>query len=532
MTRTLPIAALALVLTSLACNDLLNEDPKGFTTTDTFFQTGADLNSATIAIYNSMRGLQGQDQWTTPELASDQTRADHREPNAGTYGPDYLDWDAVTGRTGSYWGTCYAMITRANLVLAKGPGIATTDAQTKAYNLAEARFMRGYAYFWLTKVYDGVPLLLTPEAQANQRPTRAPYEQVQQAAIQDLTAAAAGLPVTWPSSDGYGNLTEGRVTKGAAQMALADLYLWRSSFLQKNEWQLASDWADSVIASGVWGLNADYMSTFRPSNKGNREMLLVITNSGATTNTRSLFQLFYFPRDWGLDQGQGGGWGLIHPTDWFYNSYLAGDYRRDTGLDDTTRAAYVGGGCGVSGLCATPLGDGPMPFKYHKSDNGANWTLNDVDTPLYRYAETLLIYAEAQNELGNTGTALQYLNMVRARARNGRGSESRAEPHDYGTAGEPTDQASVRDAIYTERSWELAFEAKRWFDLVRRDSREPGYWQNSLKSHDPDSFAHEDPPATYKKRFPIPQGQIDANPSLCQNQGYGGKVCPAGVSWP
>src|SRR5256884_6936439 len=166
MRRTQSIASslgLAALLVVCACSDLLNEDPKGFTTTDTFFKTGADLNSATIAIYNSMRGLQGQSQWTTPELASDQTRADHREPNAGTYGPDYLDWDAVTGLTGAYWGTCYAMITRANLVLAKGPGIATTNAQIKAYNLAEAHFMRGFAYFWLTKVYDGAPLLLTPE---------------------------------------------------------------------------------------------------------------------------------------------------------------------------------------------------------------------------------------------------------------------------------------------------------------------------------------------------------------------------------
>src|SRR5215208_6614916 len=65
-----PVAVLV-GLTVTGCNDLLVEDPKGFTTTDTFFKTGADLNSATIAIYNSLRGLQGQAPWTTPELASD-----------------------------------------------------------------------------------------------------------------------------------------------------------------------------------------------------------------------------------------------------------------------------------------------------------------------------------------------------------------------------------------------------------------------------------------------------------------------------
>ena len=511
--------ALAAGLTVTACKDLLVEDPKGFTTTDTFFKTGADLNSATIAMYNALRGLQGQAQWTTPELASDQTRADNREPNAGTYGADRLIWDASTGQTGGYWTSMYPTITRANLVLANGPGIATADLVTKTYNLAEAKFMRGFAYFVLTRAYDDVPLLLSPEEQANSSPTRTPVEQVHQAAIKDLTEAEADLPATWPSLDGYQIPTVGRVTKGASQMALADLYLWRSSFMKKNEWQKASDWAKKVIDSGVWRLNDNYLSTFLPSNKGNREMILALANSGVTTNNRSLFQLFYYPRDWGLDQGQGGGWGLIHPTDWFWNSYLTGDYRRSSGTDFTTTAAYITGGCGVSGLCATPLGDGPMPYKYKKSDNGRDWTLNDVDTPLYRYAEALLIYAEAQNELGNTATAVQYLNMVRARARKGTGTENRAEPHDYGTAGETMTLLAVRDAIYMERAWEFAFEAKRWWDLVRRDSLEPGYWKNSLQAHDPNASKSQ-AIAEFKKRFPIPSAQIAANPSLTQNPGY------------
>src|SRR2546426_3141828 len=376
-------------LTVIACSDLLVEDPKSFTTTDTFFKTGADLNSATIAIYNALRGLQGQSNWTTLELASDMARADNREPNAGTYGPDRLDWSASTGCTGSYWTTAYPMITRANLVIAKAAGVQTQDEAMRAYNVAEAKFMRGYAYLWLTKAYDDVPLLLTPEEQANPQPTRTPVNQVHQAIIKDLTEAEAALPVTWKATDGFGVPTQGRVTKGAAQMALADLYQWRSSFLLTNEWQQASDWAKKVIDSGLWALNNDYLSTFLPRNKGNREMILVITNSGLTTNTSSIFQLFYYPRDWGLDQGQGGGWGLIHPTDWFWNSYLPGDYRRSGGTDYTAPTAYVTGGCSISNLCANPLADGPMPYKYKKSDNGVNWALNDVDDPLYPQAQAI-----------------------------------------------------------------------------------------------------------------------------------------------
>src|SRR5256714_14883200 len=160
---SLAVAALYLVC---ACTDLLTEDPKGFTTTDTFYKTGADLNSATIAIYNALRGMQGQGQWTTLELASDQARADTREPNLGTSGPDFLIWDASTGNTGAYWGTAYSIITRANLVLANGPAIDAPNAQMKAYNLAEAKLRRGYAYLWLAKGIECVPLHLVPAATA------------------------------------------------------------------------------------------------------------------------------------------------------------------------------------------------------------------------------------------------------------------------------------------------------------------------------------------------------------------------------
>ena len=95
------------------------------------------------------------------------------------------------------------------------------------------------------------------------------------------------------------------------------------------------------------------------------------------------------------------------------------------------------------------------------------------------------------------------------------------------------DQVSVREAIYMERAWEFAFEAKRWFDLVRRDSEEPNYWATQLHLHDPNSEKlGATSGQTYKKRWPIPQTQITANPALCQNPGYGGTACPPGVTFP
>src|SRR5256886_10283480 len=103
--------------------------------------------------------------------------------------------------------------------------------------------------------------------------------------------------------------------------------------------------------------------------------------------------------------------------------------------------------------------------------------------------------------------------MIRARAREGTGAQARTEPHDYGTAGEPMDQVSVREAIYMERAWEFAFEAKRWFDLVRRGSEGPDYWASHLHLHDPQ------PPKrgagsrpTLHERCPAAQTHIPAPP--------------------
>src|SRR5207248_3296248 len=424
MNSKLWIAPLALAAV-VACRNLLNEEPQSFVTSDSFFQTEADLKSGVIAAYSPMRSgnLFNGWPWLSLELASDQVRIDHDEPNLETSGPDFLFYSTGSRGVTVAWRELYNMIFRANLVLANADRVQQwTNPALKPTYLSESKFLRGYAYLWLTKLYDDVPLLLTLADHANLDVPRTPVEQVHQQIIKDLTEAEAVLPAKWGSSD------RGRATRGAAEMALADLYLWRASFLKRTaEWQKASDWAKKLIDSGDWGLSADYISTFLPSNKGNREMIFYVPGSGVDSRSSTGgFVNFYFPRDFGLSTG--GGWG-----------------------------------------------------------------------------------------------AGQHVNRTRARARSGTGAQNRPSPADY--AG-PLDQLAVRDAIYAERDLELAHEAKRWFDLVRRDSEEPldslgrGYWATSLRAHDPNSYAKGDI-ADYKKRWPVPQGEIDLDPKLLPNNaGY------------
>ena len=133
----------------------------------------------------------------------------------------------------------------------------------------------------------------------------------------------------------------------------------------------------------------------------------------------------------------------------------------------------------------------------------------DVNWPIYRYADVLLMYAEALNEQGQTANAITYVNMLRARARNGTGSEARATPVDVSPA---LSQSDARTAIFAERKWELAYEGKRWFDLVRQ-----GFTAFQVaESSDPTATNIQ---AT-RMLWPIPQAQIDLNPALTQNPGY------------
>src|SRR5256885_166668 len=505
MNSKLWIAPLALAAV-VACRNLLNEEPQSFVTSDSFFQTEADLKSGVIAAYSPMRSgnLFNGWPWLSLELASDQVRIDHDEPNLETSGPDFLFYSTGSRGVTVAWRGRSCCRARANLVLANADRVQQwTNPALKPTYVAEAKFLRAYAYLWLTTLYDDVPLLLTLADHDNLAIARTPVEQAHQQSLKDLTEVEAVVPAKWGSSD------RGRATRGAAEMALADLYLWRASFLKRSaEWQNASDWAKKVIDSGDWALSADYISTFLPSNKGNREMIFYVAASGVDSRSSTGFIVnFYFPRDFGLSTG--GGWGAGHPTDWHYNQYPAGDYRKEAG--------YRSGGCRWDGFCVAAFKDGPLPWKYRPTNNGSDGGKCDVDIPLYRYAETLLIYAEAQNELGNSGVAVQYINMIRARARNGTGAENRSSPADY--AG-PLDQVSVRDAIFGERDLELAHEAKRWLDLVRRDSEDQGYWGNSLHDHDPNSWRMQTI-QDYKKRWPVPQGEIDLDPNLLPNNaGY------------
>jgi hypothetical protein len=514
MQRIHIVGTVAASLALAACSDLLTEKPGSFLTTGTFYSTVADARAAVIAAYQPSQDVivSGWSNALGYEGASDDANAHPLDQNPPAQAPGTLAWDATTNYQIGEWAIIYRSIYRANLALEKLPDSPLTDAE-KAASIAEMKFIRGWDYLYLAKIYGGdalsspgVPIAITTTDQLNVSPTRQPVDAVLTQALKDLTEAEAGLVATRPAAEW------GRATKTAAWAALADLYLWRSSRYNTAQWQAASDWSKKIIDGGICGTGVkcrlldDYISQFLPTNKGNAEMIWVRTSSGIDTRSSTDSQDGWFPRE----LSPGGGFGVVTPTKWVYESlYENGDYRKEQN--------FRVGGCNTTGTqCFTVFPMGPHPFKYRPTNLGTPG-LSNTDFPWYHFDETLAVYAEAQNELGNTATAIQTLNLLRARARKGAGTETRTVPADLAAT---VSKQQAREIIYTERHRELLWEGERWYDLVRADNQIPGFFVRELTAHDPDA-TRRGPVTTNKKTWPVPQVEVDNSAgSITQNPGY------------
>jgi starch-binding outer membrane protein, SusD/RagB family len=486
---TLAVALLLVALPFSACSDVLTEEPRDRISTEAFFKTPADAKAAIAATYRplSTGSLWGTNlQWAL-NAATDESRVGPEEENPNIVALTQLAWTTtnpyIAGSTasGGAWGGLYQMITRANLVLARVPAIEMDETQ-KNQILAEAKFLRALGYFYLVRLYGDVPLVLTPEEQ-EALGGRTPQADVFAQIVKDATEAEAALPATWPSTD------KGRATSGAAEALLAEQYIWRQ------DWANAATYAKKIIDSGIYSLVPNYIQAFLPGSQNRPEEIFAAQSSSATGAPAIDIAAWEYPR--AMNPNSNGGWGTWQPLQSFIDSYPAGDYRREV--------SFFTSGLDPNGNVVTFL---PHVYKFRPTQRPGQ---QDVNWPIYRYADVLLMYAEALNEQGQTPEAIQYVNMIRARARNGTGAENRVTPADLPTS---LTQAQARQAIFDERKWELAFEGKRWFDLVRQGF--PAF--QAAESTDPTVIPTNVQPS--RMVWPIPQAQIDLNPALTQNPGY------------
>lgn len=478
--------ALVLLLALLpGCDGMLTEEPQDVLTPENFFQSERDAQSGVLSIYQPLTQRQAFENYmyAVNDIASDVGRVGRTATNASNLELTSLDFTSVNKRVTDPWEQFYQSLTRANLVIDRVPEIEM-DEGLKTELVAEAKFMRALDYFFLVRLYGDVPLVTSSSSLA-QDVARSPSEEVYQQIITDAQEATQALPLEREDAD------QGRATRGAALHLLAKVHLTREN------WSEAANYAKQVMDTGNYSLFDDYLHAFLPQYENGREHIFSLQFGGRNVGQGAHHVAMYYPRQIGVRRG--GGWGFSQPTDWHYNSYISGDYRHEV----TFRSHWTN-------LEDEEFDLNPHVFKYRPSQVTAI-SGGDTNVPTFRYAETLLIYAEALNEMGRSEEAVQYVNRVRERARNGDGSGTASEqPANYTG---PFGQDTVRAVIFQERRWELAYECKRWFDLVRRGEE---YFTSELEAHDPFATNLE----STDMRWPVPQSELDVNPSLTQNDGY------------
>ncbi len=489
--------------------NLLNVQNPNAQTTGTFWKTKEDAVKGTNAIYQILQldGSYVRFSNSTADLRGDDTKADSPWNEMTDCGNFSLP--ATSLQVGLIWRVYYEGVYRANQVLENVPNI-DMDANLKARLLGEAHFLRGLYYFHLLKFYHNIPLVLhTTQSQKDYLVSQAPPDSVWMQIESDFSAAASALPETYPSSD------IGRATKGAAEAYLGKAYLFTK------QWQNAADEFKKVIDSGVYGLVKNYRDNFTTADENNKESIFEVQFNRDVGGTETSWQSPPTP-NWGQTQARtityaptGFGWADIEPTKALFNAFQQ-DSTVDGKPDPRLRASlfYNYPGETVYGV--------PFKQEYQGADtNKVFWRKYESDTPggseidgrsginirLMRYADVLLMYAEAENNLGNTDAAYTYVQMVR----------DRANLPDLRTEKPGMNQQQMQDQIAHERFLELNGEEHRFDDIVRWGWLKDPAKLKWLQQRDPE-FKGYVPGREY---LPIPQSELDVNPKLHQNPGYG-----------
>lgn len=490
--------------------DLVPEDSLS---PETFFETDDQLQQAVIAAYVPIRDLLVND-YHTSEMRSDNTHYIPNPVNRGTatvYRENVSDWnnDANNDYVNAVYYHCYTSISRANIVIGRIPDATKATEAGKARANGQAKFLRAWNYFKLVRLFGGVPLYLEEVKKAEDAfKDRSTAEAVYAQIVADAKDAVNELlPVSkFPQT--------GEITKGAATMLLADVYFTLKRYAE------AEALLNTLPAMG-YGLNLEYADVFSPVNKNSKESIFEIqylegTAVGSQPNT-FVFQFMPKTTSTALITGpafpsntSGAGWNM--PSFDLINSYETGDKRLDASIgiaEGTNDASLIMKITAVKSPVGytTPADKSSVAFikKYvhgpyvAASNSNVNW-------PIYRYAEALLLLAEAQNEQGKS--PLTALNEVRVRAGLLPSSE--------------TDQIKLREIILHERRVELAFENKRFHDLQRSEKGLGIMKDYAIKAKT--TYTHLENNAfdiqAYKFLFPIPLPERNLNPGMAQNPGY------------
>jgi hypothetical protein len=462
-----------LMLSLVACKDkFLDLAPVSSANNNTFYKTSSDMLLAINGAYGALQlGGQYGRYFVVSEIPSDDTAP----PLSGSI-TDQDEFDKFYLRTtnpllAERWSDGYRGIYRCNTVLDRIPAVVMEET-LKQQIIGEAKFLRALMYFNLVRMFGDVPLVLKEITDTNEGYTyrRAPVAEVYAQIIQDLSEAELILPPTYAGSN------VGRATSGAAKALLGKVYLTLHQYPE------ASAKLKEVVEmenTGIYGLLPTYADVFKIANKNSKESVFSVQYKKGNLGEGSGFANLYAPQVSGNAVIAFGGDGNNRPTVDMENAYEPGDLRKDISMANGYTNEQ---GVRIDFYYVKKYTDQPL-IKYDSEDN---W-------PVIRFADVILMYAEALNETGKTSDALPFLNRIRMRA-------------ELAEKGILT-QAEMRLALEQERRVELAFEGHRWFDLVRTG--------RALEVLNGKAQALGITTKLTEKHliFPVPQSQIDVNPT-------------------
>jgi len=487
------ITAIIFFLFTISCSDdFLEKPPLSQTTEGLFPATANDALLATNGAYNSLR------QWNLNtggfpllDIMTDQvTKGSSAGDGAATAVFEDFSFDAFDPAMERWYATLYQGIRKSNLVILEVPKI-NMDEDLKTRYVAEARYLRAYFYSILVRAFGDAVLVLeiNPPLDLTRTDANIIWDDV---IIPDLEFAVENLP---EKSD-YAAEDLGRVTRGGAKALLARLYLYLGDF------PLAQQYAEEVINSGQYSLEPDFEDAFNVESEGGVESVWEVPalpfGFGDGGNQ--------YANTWGIRGTPNRGWGFGRPAyPWIIEMQNNEDPRLDASvifLGEVLDGVEI---LGDDATTDTTRVDGQIVEI--ECYNQKVWTPGTTtqesfghNQRIIRYADVLLMAAEAANENGSPNVALSYLNQVRARARAGN--------TDILPDITATDRATLRLLIEDERNYELAFEGLRYWDLVRTDRASTilgplGFVEGK----------HE--------LFPIPQSEIDISQRrITQNPNY------------
>ncbi|MCJ8165947.1 RagB/SusD family nutrient uptake outer membrane protein [Pontibacter sp. E15-1] len=510
------VLAAALLLALPSCE--LDEEVYSVYTPETFYTSETQVLSSLSGVYRNFAQISGMGvEYRTLELSADQVLThgkiqgwwannDFEQLMEHKWGPDH---NYLNGT----WNTFFQTVGQANALIAaldasKLEGVGGAKAELKA--------LRAYAYFYLMDLFGNVPIFTEPKVDPNNLPEQNTRTEVFNFVVAELKEAAADLP----SQTEVGGQYYGRLTKEAVYALLATVYLNAEVYTGTAQLDGAIEYADLVINSGAYILLPDYFDNFKHDNEENKEFIFggiytpnipggighPLVQKVLPGISGGLFGLPYTPQNGfgtrpsvvALYEDQDARKGMFMTPGELKDPRTGETVLVERIVPDNNSQLYKPGvskGDPVpyviipaTGIRNQPMNAGEKWIKWglDPNTNGGN-AGNDI--AFIRYADVLLVKAEALARQGNFGAALPLINQIRTRS-----------------------NASVLSSltlndVFEERGRELTFEMSRRRDLIRF-----GKFTNAWE------FKEASEP--FRVLYPIPSRAIDANPKLQQNAGY------------